>query len=111
MHRVRRTFGARIRRWSRTYGSALLHEFSVLEVRRGTNHSRIWQVSASINDAPLRPSLQQCSACALSSYVRSVILTDERFLHFQLRQDNTTSALVATLGMPILLTSAGMGQM
>src|SRR5580658_7578462 len=33
------------------------------------------------------PSLQQCSACALSSYVRSIILTDERFLHFQLRQD------------------------
>src|ERR1700687_2466865 len=30
------------------------------------------------------PSLLRCSACALSSYVRSVILTDERFLHFQL---------------------------
>src|SRR5713101_6421496 len=34
------------------------------------------------------PSLQQCSACALFSYVRSAILTDERFLHFQLRRDN-----------------------
>src|ERR1035437_8161541 len=33
------------------------------------------------------PSLQQCSACALFSYVRSAILTDERFLHFQLRRD------------------------
>src|SRR5258708_40065793 len=35
------------------------------------------------------PSPQQCSACALFSYVRSAILTDERFLHFQLRQDKT----------------------
>src|SRR5580658_8810047 len=35
------------------------------------------------------PSLQQCSACALSSYVRSIILTDERFLHFQLRHYKT----------------------
>src|SRR5580658_1415594 len=35
----------------------------------------------------LQPSLPQCSACALSSYVRSIILTDERFLHFHLRQD------------------------
>src|SRR3989442_8711292 len=34
-----------------------------------------------------QPSLQQCSACALFSYVRSAILTDERFLHFQLRRD------------------------
>src|ERR1700687_5427772 len=34
------------------------------------------------------PSLQLCSACALFSYVRSAILTDERVLHFQLRQDN-----------------------
>src|SRR5205085_2558425 len=29
------------------------------------------------------PSPQQCNACALFSYVRSAILTDERFLHFQ----------------------------
>src|SRR5713101_5922671 len=36
-----------------------------------------------------QPSLQQCSACALFSYVRSAILTDERFLHFQLRRDKT----------------------
>ena len=36
---------------------------------------------------------RQCSACALSSYVRSVILTDERFLHFQLRQDTSLIAV------------------
>src|ERR1700687_3759804 len=34
-----------------------------------------------------RPSLPVCSASVASSCVRSVILTDERFLHFQLRQD------------------------
>src|SRR2546425_8471029 len=33
------------------------------------------------------PSPQLCSACALFSYVRSAILTDERFVHFQLRRD------------------------
>jgi hypothetical protein len=33
------------------------------------------------------PFPQRCSACAFFSYVRSAILTDERFLHFQLRQD------------------------
>src|SRR5215469_5457923 len=33
------------------------------------------------------PSPQQCSASALCSYVRSAILTDERFLHFQLRRN------------------------
>ena len=33
------------------------------------------------------PSPKQCSACALFSYVPSAILTDERFLHFQLRRD------------------------
>ena len=32
--------------------------------------------------------LPACSAFVASSCVRSVILTDERFLHFQLRQDN-----------------------
>ena len=52
MHRVRRTFGTRIRRWSRTHGSALLHEFSVLEVRRAANHRGLGQVGPSINDAP-----------------------------------------------------------
>src|SRR6202158_6297394 len=36
-----------------------------------------------------QPSLPQCSACALFSYVRSAILTDERFLHFQLRRDKS----------------------
>src|SRR5271170_1811387 len=35
-----------------------------------------------------RPSLPACSASVVSSCVRSVILTDERFLHFQLRQDS-----------------------
>src|SRR5206468_11979814 len=35
------------------------------------------------------PSPRQCSACALFSYVRSAILTDERSLHFQLRRDKT----------------------
>jgi hypothetical protein len=34
-----------------------------------------------------RPSLPMCSASVASSCVRSVILTDERCLHFQLRQD------------------------
>src|SRR5262249_51401057 len=33
-------------------------------------------------------SLLRCSACALFSYVLSVILTEERFLHFQLRRDS-----------------------
>src|SRR6516165_6648208 len=35
-----------------------------------------------------RPSLRQCSVYARSSYVLPFILTEERFLHFQLRQDN-----------------------
>src|SRR5712692_5932243 len=42
-----------------------------------------------------QPSLQQCSACALFSYVRSAILTDERFLHFQPRQDNCARSTLA----------------
>jgi hypothetical protein len=36
-------------------------------------------------------SLLQCSASVLFSYVRSVILTDERFIHFQLRRDSRRS--------------------
>src|ERR1035437_5890745 len=45
------------------------------------------------------PSLHRCSACALSSYVRSIILTDERFLHFHLRQDKgTTGRAVLSIG-------------
>src|SRR5271166_5279017 len=32
-------------------------------------------------------SLLLCNASVLSSYVRSAILTEERYLHFQLRQD------------------------
>src|SRR5215472_17122046 len=35
-----------------------------------------------------QPSLPQCSAFALSACALSVILTEERSLHFQLRQDN-----------------------
>jgi hypothetical protein len=38
-----------------------------------------------------QPSLPACSASVVSSCVRSVILTDERFLHFQLRLDKTTN--------------------
>jgi len=38
-----------------------------------------------------RPSLPACSASVVSSRVRSVILTEERFLHFQLRQDTMQS--------------------
>src|SRR5438128_2100771 len=36
-------------------------------------------------------SLLRCNASVPSSYVRSAILTEERFLHFQLRQDIFTS--------------------
>src|SRR2546427_10586475 len=36
------------------------------------------------------PSLLRCSAFFPSSYVRSAILTEERFLHFQLRQDSSS---------------------
>src|SRR6202158_6613945 len=41
------------------------------------------------------PSPQQCNACALFSYVRSAILTDERFLHFQLRRDTLGYVLLS----------------
>src|SRR5215469_2615358 len=52
------------------------------------------------------PSPQQCSASALCSYVRSAILTDERFLHFQLRRDNTIKCLLFTrTGFPELWLS------
>src|SRR5271157_5297808 len=37
------------------------------------------------------PSPLPCNAFVPFSYVRSAILTDERFLHFQLRQDSGTS--------------------
>src|ERR1022692_892569 len=40
------------------------------------------------------PSLLRCNASVLSSYARSAILTDERLLHFQLRQDNLVSVNV-----------------
>jgi hypothetical protein len=39
------------------------------------------------------PSPQQCNACAFFSYVRSAILTEERFLHFQLRRDIRASVI------------------
>src|SRR5262249_34952885 len=39
------------------------------------------------------PSPQPCSACVLFAYVRSAILTDERFLHFQLRRDTASSRI------------------
>ena len=39
--------------------------------------------------AMLPPAPPQCGACALFSYVRSAILRDERFLHFQPRRDTT----------------------
>jgi hypothetical protein len=42
-----------------------------------------------------QPSLPPCSASVVSSCVRSVILTEERFLHFQLRQDNARKRLLA----------------
>src|SRR6266576_6165687 len=41
------------------------------------------------------PSPLQCSACALSSYVRSAILTDERSLHFHLRRNTRSTPLLA----------------
>src|SRR5438270_7487049 len=37
-----------------------------------------------------QPSPLRCNASVPSSYVRSAILTDERFLHFQLRQDKVS---------------------
>src|SRR4029077_5302213 len=57
------------------------------------------------------PSPQQCNACALFSYVRSAILTDERFLHFQLRRDmgasyychESTSNVHATPSFAVLM--------
>src|SRR5215472_1295728 len=44
-----------------------------------------------------QPSLPSCSASVASACVRSVILTDERFLHFQLRQDTCFSTSLDTL--------------
>ena len=43
-----------------------------------------------------QPSLPACSASVDFSCVRSVILTDERFLHFQLRQDNLNGRQICT---------------
>src|SRR6266571_6876614 len=44
-------------------------------------------------------SLLRCNASVPSSYVRSAILTEERFLHFQLRQDTLRDS---TLGQQTL---------
>src|SRR5580704_14808094 len=44
-------------------------------------------------------SLPACSASVAFSCVRSVILTDERFLHFQLRQDRTMIAVAVFTGL------------
>src|SRR5271157_2940800 len=41
------------------------------------------------------PSPLRCNAFVPFSYVRSAILTDERFLHFQLRQDTLTLIVLA----------------
>src|SRR5271165_4646862 len=41
-------------------------------------------------------SLLRCNASVLSSYVRSAILPEERFLHFQLRQDTFPFTLLNT---------------
>src|ERR1017187_3219613 len=48
-----------------------------------------------------RLSLPTCNASVVSSCVRSVILTDERFLHFQLRRDNlyNTENMAVTIEM------------
>src|ERR1700722_5482865 len=45
------------------------------------------------------PSPQQCSASVLFSYVRSAILTDERFLHFQLRRNTSGFSSLVDSGM------------
>src|SRR6266496_2473679 len=54
------------------------------------------------------PSPQQCSACALFSYVRSAILTDECFLHFQLRRDKISTSYFAdgTVSVTLRIWSA-----
>src|SRR6266852_6291789 len=44
------------------------------------------------------PSPRQCSACALVSYVRSAILTDQRFLRFPLGRDSRTCTHRGILG-------------
>src|SRR6516164_11166268 len=43
-----------------------------------------------------QPSLPQCSACALFACALSVILTEERSLQFQLRQDKDPTVVVLT---------------
>src|SRR2546425_6012302 len=47
-----------------------------------------------------QPSLRQCSASALFACVLSVILTEERSLQFQLRQDNSTNKTFANRFSP-----------
>ena len=44
------------------------------------------------------PSLLRCNAFVPSSYLRSVILTEERFLRFQLGQDSNHAAVLEFFG-------------
>src|SRR5215469_17324824 len=52
------------------------------------------------------PSPQQCSACALFAYARSALLTDERFLHFQLRRDSVGMARYCRAKIPEMVVQA-----
>src|SRR5208282_1014734 len=55
-----------------------------------------------------RPSLPACSASVVSSCVRSVILTDERFLHFQLRQDSVLVLATVRSSRRVFLSCEGL---
>src|SRR5271165_771794 len=55
------------------------------------------------------PSPLRCNAFVPFSYVRSAILTDERFLHFQLRQDRTSVARTKVLPGTVLKPSPHVG--
>jgi hypothetical protein len=56
----------------------------------GGEHRAVYQMDAYHSAWDRRfSSLQRCSACALFSYVLSVILTKERSLRFQLSQDKS----------------------
>src|SRR5580704_2854652 len=50
-----------------------------------------------------QPFLPACSASVASSCVRSVILTEERFLHFQLRHDNLIVFFLALAVVGVLV--------
>src|ERR1700693_3015116 len=84
-------------------GGSILEELLLPAVEHGWLESRL--VTQVRDRHPLppnassewRPSLPACSASVVSSCVRSVILTDERFLHFQLRQDTRVSKTTGRL--------------